>query len=317
MGSIRIENLTKVYSGSLVAVDHLSLNVPHGSVLGFLGPNGAGKTTTAKILTNLVSPTSGTAYINDIEVRKEPKVALSDVGSVVESPEFYPQLTPVRILRFLGQLRGMDDVLIRSRTTELLKEFKLSDRADSRVGGFSKGMKQRLALAQALLHEPTVLILDEPTSGLDPTGMVHIRGILKTLRSMKITILLNSHMLNEVQEICDSIALIDHGRLLLYDDIENLKQISKSCIIEVEFATAPSPEVRGRINELDGIISVESLSPTIFRISCSNGDVANRHNILRLLMSLGLSVSSFVPRGPSLESIYLDRIAESEAEQYD
>ena len=199
---IEIENLVKDYRGGFRAVDSLTLKVPHKAFLGFLGPNGAGKTTTIKVLTNMLVATSGKASLNGIDVMTDPKMALSDVGAVVETPEFYPYLTPIETLEYLGQLRGMSMTDIRRRSKEVLDVVKMTEWQDKRIGKFSKGMKQRLAIAQALLHEPSVIILDEPTSGLDPRGMFEMREVLRELKKGDYTVFMSSHLMNEVQEVC-------------------------------------------------------------------------------------------------------------------
>ena len=196
---IVIKDLTKDFNG-FRAVDRLNLVVKKNSFTGFLGPNGAGKTTTIKILTNLLRATSGSAELNGIDVTKRPKQALASVGAVVETPEFYPYLTPERMLQYLGELRGMSSVDIKRRSKEVLEAVRMTEWADKKLGKFSKGMKQRVALAQAMLHEPSVIILDEPTSGLDPRGMVEMREVLNELKKEDYTVLMSSHLLNEVQD---------------------------------------------------------------------------------------------------------------------
>jgi len=220
--SITIENLSKYYNGFL-ALDKLSLKVKKNEDVALVGPNGAGKTTALKILCGLIRPSSGTAYINGINVIEERERALSKVGAIIETPEFYPFLTPNEILSYLGRLRGMNGRELRSRINEVLKLVKLDEWAKVRIEKFSRGMKQRLALAQALLHDPPILILDEPTLGLDPRGMVDIREILKEARKEK-TVFFASHMLAEVVQVCDKVALIDRGRLLVYDSIARLRK---------------------------------------------------------------------------------------------
>ena len=221
MEPIVIEHLSKKYR-EYVAVNDLSLTVERGVCVGYLGPNGAGKTTTIKVLTNLLRASSGKAYLNGIDVIHHPIAALDGVGAVVETPEFYPQLTPDECLSYVGTIRGMSGEAIAERSHAVLDQVKLLEVADKRTGQFSKGMKQRLAIAQALLHEPSILILDEPTSGLDPRGMVEVREIIKGLIKTNITILMSSHLLYEVQEVCDKVAIIDRGSLLTYDSVTNL-----------------------------------------------------------------------------------------------
>jgi ABC-2 type transport system ATP-binding protein len=195
--AIITENLTKNF-GNFTAVNELNLRIEHGVCVGFLGPNGAGKTTTIKILTSMLRATKGNAYIEGVDVATDPKGALSRVGSVVETPEFYPYLTPVETLTYLGKIRGVDSRTLPGRIEQVIEEVRLQNWKDKRIGKFSKGMKQRLAIAQSLLHEPPILILDEPTSGLDPRGMVEVREIIKLLKGAGRTIFMSSHLLFEV-----------------------------------------------------------------------------------------------------------------------
>ncbi|MBR5998847.1 MAG: ABC transporter ATP-binding protein, partial [Candidatus Methanomethylophilaceae archaeon] len=178
---IEIVNLRREF-GAFVAVDDLNLSIKRNSFTGLLGPNGAGKSTTLKILTNLIHATSGSAYLNGIDVVKDPSGALADVGTVVETPEFYPYLTPRQTLKYIGEIIGMSSESIKAQTEEILEKVKMEAWGDKKLGTFSKGMRQRIALGQALLNEPKVIILDEPTSGLDPRGMAEMREILKNLR---------------------------------------------------------------------------------------------------------------------------------------
>jgi len=220
--SIVIEGLSKYYD-SFLALDNLSLKVKKNEDIALLGPNGAGKTTTLKLLCGLLRPSSGTAYINGVNVMEERERAISKVGAMLETPEFYPFLTPNETLSYLGRLRGMSGQELKSRIDEVIKLVRLEGWAKVRIGKFSRGMKQRLALAQALLHDPPILILDEPALGLDPRGMMEVRAILKKAKKEK-TILLASHLITEVVQVCDKVALIDHGHLLVYDSIPRLKR---------------------------------------------------------------------------------------------
>src|SRR6059036_3565853 len=177
---VHLEGLGKDY-GHFTALKSLDLTVPQGTSLGFLGPNGAGKSTTIKIMTNLIRPSRGRAVLFGIEVRQEPTRALARIGAVIETPEFYGYLTPLETLAYVGRLRRMARKDITARSEAVLKEVRLGEWAGHRIQEFSKGMKQRLAIAQALLHEPDLLVLDEPTSGLDPRGMAEIRDLIKSL----------------------------------------------------------------------------------------------------------------------------------------
>src|SRR6059036_1092450 len=177
---VHLEGLRKEY-GHFTALKVLDLTVREGTSLGFLGPNGAGKSTTIKIMTRLIRPSRGQATLFGLDVQREPTRALTRVGAVIETPEFYGYLSPLETLAYVGRLRRMARSDIAARSEAVLKEVRLGEWATHRIQEFSKGMKQRLAIAQALLHEPDLLVLDEPTSGLDPRGMAEIRDLLKSL----------------------------------------------------------------------------------------------------------------------------------------
>jgi len=223
---IVIENLTKYYN-KFLALNNLSLTVPANENVGLLGPNGAGKSTTLKILCGLLRASSGTAYIDGVDVSTKPEKALAKIGAIVETPEFYSFLTPEETLGYLGRLRGMDGDHLKSRIKEVIKQVRLEEWSKVKIEKFSRGMKQRLGLAQTLLHDPPVLILDEPGLGLDPRGVVEFRAIIEKAGQEK-TIFFASHQLTEVTQICKQVAIIDHGRLLAFDSIATLKKKYKS-----------------------------------------------------------------------------------------
>jgi ABC-2 type transport system ATP-binding protein len=306
---IVIENLTKDFN-DFKAVDSLNLTVKKKSFVGFLGPNGAGKTTTIKILTNLLFASGGRAYINGVDVTKEPKKALASVGAVVETPEFYPYLTPLETLEYLGTLRGMSHKYIERRSREVLETVKMTDWSETRIGKFSKGMKQRLAIAQAIIHEPHVLILDEPTSGLDPRGMVEVRNILKDLRRGDYTIFMSSHLLNEVQEICESVALIDHGKLLAYGPVATLVESTGSKDIEVRVLQPLDSYMIDRISHFDGVERIVPGEARQYTVTFK-GKEEDQARLLSDLQMLGIRIVSFRETGIGLESLYMSLIKES------
>ena len=219
---IVIENLSKYYN-KFLALDNLCLRVEENENVGLLGPNGAGKSTTLKILCGLIRSSSGAAYIDGINVAEKPEQALSRIGAIVETPEFYPFLTPEETLSYLGRLRGMRGDGLRHRIKEVIDLVRLEEWVTVKIEKFSRGMKQRLAVAQALLHDPPILILDEPGLGLDPKGVVEFREIIAGMGKEK-TVLFASHQLVEVAQICNQVALIDHGKLLAYDSIAELEK---------------------------------------------------------------------------------------------
>jgi ABC-2 type transport system ATP-binding protein len=223
---IVIENLTKYYN-KFLALKELSLTVPANENVGLLGPNGAGKSTTLKILCGLIRASSGTAYIDGVDVSTKPEQALAKIGAIVETPEFYSFLTPEETLGYLGRLRGMGGDHLKQRIKEVIKQVRLEDWSKVKIEKFSRGMKQRLGLAQTLLHDPPVLILDEPGLGLDPRGVVEFRDIIEKAGKEK-TIFFASHQLTEVSQVCNQVAIIDHGKLLAYDSIAALEKKYKS-----------------------------------------------------------------------------------------
>ena len=219
---IVIDNLTKYYN-KFLALDNLCLRVGENKNIGLLGPNGAGKSTTLKILCGLIRPSSGAVYIDGISMARKPEQALSRIGAIIETPEFYPFLTPTETLSYLGRLRGMRGDRLKSRIKEVTRLVGLEEWTAVKIEKFSRGMKQRLALAQALLHDPPVLILDEPALGLDPRGVVEFREIIEGVGKEK-TVFFASHQLLEVAQICQEVAIIDHGKLLTYDNIAQLEK---------------------------------------------------------------------------------------------
>jgi ABC-2 type transport system ATP-binding protein len=218
---IVIENLSKYYN-KFRALDGLSLAVPENENVGLLGPNGAGKSTTLKIMCGLLNASSGTVHIHGVDVGRKPEQALSRIGAIVETPEFYPFFTPEETLSYLGRLRGMRGDGLRQRIKEVIRLVRLDEWLKVKIGKFSRGMKQRLALAQAMLHDPPVLILDEPALGLDPRGVVEFREIIGEVGKER-TVFFASHQLVEVTQICNQVAIIDHGHLLVYDSIAQLE----------------------------------------------------------------------------------------------
>jgi len=307
--AIVTEGLTKYY-GKLLALDDLGLSIERGHCVGFLGPNGAGKSTTIKLLCNLIHPTRGRAYVNGYDASKDSKKALRDVGAIVEVPEFYPYLNAVETLSYLGRIRGLTSTTLRERTADVLELVKLSEWSGMKIAKFSRGMKQRLGVAQAILHDPSILILDEPSLGLDPRGTYETREILKSLVKRGKTIFLASHMLHEVQEVCDSVALINKGKLLAYDRVESLERIFRAQKIEVETVSPPKQKQVDRIEELKAVRSI-SVEKNHFVIGFDGNDVERADLLAMLVRDLGLQVVSFKPSTEALEEIYLQLIKEA------
>ena len=293
-------NLTKKYA-NFYALRNLNLRVEGSKCIGYLGPNGAGKTTTLKLFTNLLRPTSGDAIINGYDVKREPKKALEDVGTLIETPNFYPHLTPMEILSMVCEIRGVPKKEIK----ESLKKVRLYEWRDKKVGKFSKGMLQRLSLASAMVTNPSILILDEPTTGMDPQGMKEIREIIKELKKEGILIFMSSHLLPEVTYVCDEVAMINRGRLILYDSIDNIGKEFSSQSVVVEFLS-PVKDIR-EIENIDNIRAVTGISSYKLRISFSGG-AEKQYEILSTLIKQGYKVISFQSESLALEEAYVKLI---------
>ena len=307
---IIIENLTKTY-GKFTAVDDLSFSVKKGSFTGLLGPNGAGKSTTLKIVSNLTRATYGSVYLNGVEISANPKKALTGVGTVVETPEFYTYLTPNETFQYIGKVLGMSKETIASETSEILEKIKMTEWSDKKIGTFSKGMRQRIALGQALINSPGIIILDEPTSGLDPRGMAEIREILKELkRNEDLTVLMSSHLLHEVSDLCDRVAMVNQGKLLVNDEMENVigpKGVRK---IEIKLVNIPTTEDLERLQKLSNVLGIETTGKKEIEIKLKGG-IAEQAQLLDEVSSLKLQVYSLSESENSLEASYLDLIKES------
>jgi len=303
------ERLCKNYS-NFTALNDLNLSVSANTCLGFLGPNGAGKSTTIKILTGLIKPSSGRAIISGFDVTKDFKHALSRVGLVVETPEFYPQLSPFEILDYFGSLRGISKNNIKTRSKEVLEMVKMTDWAKKKIGQFSKGMRQRIALAASLLHDPDLIILDEPTSGLDPRGIIEVRELIKSLKKEGKTIFMSSHLLHETQEICDQVALIDQGKLLHYGPVNLEDNSLVNSKIFIELIEQPTNHQIDEISQLKSVHEISCESPSNLFVEFQGG-LEDRANLLKFLQETGLRVVTFRTLDSQLEKLYMHIISES------
>jgi len=233
--AIAVSELTKCY-GELLAVDQINFTVKKGEVFGFLGPNGAGKTTTINMLTGVTKPTSGSAFISGFDVKQEPTKAKELVGVVPEVSFLYDEMTAWDNLNFSAKLHSVPEKKRGSLAHELLRLFGLYERRNDRVGTFSGGMKKRLMIATALIHEPDILFLDEPTTGLDVQSARQIRELIKELNKKGTTVFLTTHYIEEADQLCQRIAIINRGKIITVDTPEELKNtVKKENIIEVSF----------------------------------------------------------------------------------
>ena len=241
MNAIRTEGLTKRYK-DVIALDDLALEVPEHCVFGFLGPNGAGKTTTVKLLTGFSRATSGKAWVAGESVAENPLALRRKIGFLPDVPAFYDWMTGSEFLGFIGRCHGLGKVAIQARIPEVLEIVELRKAGNRRVGGYSRGMRQRLGLAQALLNDPKVLFLDEPTSALDPIGRREVLELILKLRETT-TIFMSTHILSDVERVCDHVGIIDRGRLVTVSTVDALQRKYARSTFEIEFFEDPGPFV--------------------------------------------------------------------------
>ncbi len=290
--AIATEGLTKRY-GSLLAVDHLNLTVERGEIFGFLGPNGAGKTTTMRMLLGLISPTSGTARVLGLDIRHHLPEILARTGSIIENPTFYPYLSGRNNLRAVARLTGTPE----NRIQPVLDLMDLTDSANRSFKSYSLGMKQRLAVGAALLASPDLLILDEPANGLDPAGIVEMRALMKRLKDEGHTVIISSHVLHEIEQICDRIAILSHGKVVVQGDVTSLLAGN---VLEVEIDAAERAEA-----VLREIPWIEEVSRSGQRLTV-HADPSRAADINRTLAEQGLYLSELRVREQSLEQYFLD-----------
>ncbi|MFW9848166.1 MAG: ABC transporter ATP-binding protein [Candidatus Thorarchaeota archaeon] len=308
MEEVTISNLTKKF-GELIAVNEMNLEVPAGTIFGLLGPNGAGKSTTTRVLSTLLRPTSGTAYVGGYNVLEEPVKIREMTGVLPEEANhtIYESMTAYENLRYFARLYDVAEEAIDPAIKELLEFMELWDRKDDRAGELSTGNRQRLALCRALLHEPTVLLLDEPTSALDPVASKRVRELILNLSSKyKQTFFINSHNLGEVQRICDKIAIIDHGKILLSGNTEELRATLRG---KQQYRML----VRGEITEAEkiakGLNFVKSVETEIDTLLLEiENPMDNNSKLLKSMLDGGVNVIELAEDEASLEDLYLDVI---------
>ena len=292
---VAAQKLVKRY-GELVAVDHVDLNVDTGDVYGYLGPNGAGKTTSLRMLLGLIRPTGGSVRLFGRDPLIDGARALDGVAGFVEGPRFYPYLSGRRNLRLLADYDGGN---ANGRLEEVLELVDLRDRAKDRVGGYSHGMRQRLGIAASLLRSPRLLLLDEPTTGLDPAGMRDMRALVKRLAGEGITVLLSSHLLSEVEELCNRVAIIRSGRIVYEGSLAEL------------MATAHAG-YRLRTSDPARAVAICLAQPGVRDVRLEDDAVrfaAEEDTVAALSIALGeakVGITSLVPQAATLEELFLD-----------
>lgn len=292
--AIETRNLCRAFGG-VTAVDGIDLTVPEGSVFGFLGPNGAGKTTSIRMLLGLIAPDAGEIHLNGCNLARNRSEALSGVGAIVESPALYPNLTGREILTLTARLSGRPI----KQGLEALERVSLVNAMDRKVSGYSLGMRQRLALARAMMGQPRLLILDEPTNGLDPAGIADMRALICDLPSLiGATVFLSSHLLSEIEHMATHCALLDHGRLVFQDQLEKLSDAAPAgLLIETDKPVALVQRF------LEQNIMAERDGDQVRAPISLNAE--ERLALVKALLDDGIGVSALRVEKPTLESLFL------------
>lgn len=306
-----VRDLVKKY-GNFLAVDHLNMEVERGQIYGFIGPNGAGKTTTMKIIATLLAPTSGRVEVDGIDVFEAPLKAREKIGYMPDFFGVYDNLKVMEYLDFYGSAYGIEYSKRRKIAQDLLELVGLSDKKDAYVDTLSRGMKQRLCLARCLIHNPELLILDEPASGMDPRARVEIKAILKELKNMGKTILISSHILSEVAEICDTIGIIDRGRLVIQGSVEQIMQrITGKTLVRMKV-----------IRDIEKAVSLLKEQPMVIGVVqegqelevASKGDDEDLWQLLRTLVNSNIPIVSFRKVEGNLEQIFMEVTSDEEVD---
>jgi ABC-2 type transport system ATP-binding protein len=308
---IKVENLTKYY-GERLAVDNISFSVDKGEIVGFLGPNAAGKTTTMRILTGFLAPTRGEAWISGYSILSNSLEARQHTGYFAESVPLYSDMTVRNYLDFLGKLRGLDKKKLKTRIDAVVELCHLQEYIDVIIGKMSKGYRQRVGIAQAIIHEPDVLIMDEPTVGIDPLQVAGTRQIIKDL-GKEHTVLLSTHILPEVSMTCQRVIIINDGKIVAEDRIENLSSVVSGVRRFRLEVTGPSKQIMERLRRVPGILKL-SFDGSKYLLECSAGQDP-RSKITEAIVQGGWTLLSLETVEMSLEDVFLKLTAEKEKKE--
>jgi ABC-2 type transport system ATP-binding protein len=302
---IRVSGLTKDY-GSRRAIDNLSFNIEKGEIVGFLGPNGAGKTTTMRIMSGYIPPTDGEVNIGGFDIVNNSLDVRRIVGYLPESVPLYPDMSVFDFLVYLGNLRHIKGV--EERVFEVLELLKMVERAEGYISNLSKGMRQRIGLAQALLHRPEVLILDEPTIGLDPSQIIEVRNLIKEI-GKEHTVLLSTHILPEAQQVCNRIIIINRGHIVAEDTTEHLQsQISGAQKVKLRIRGSVDDALQ-KVKVIPGVLSANSVSGNLIEFEATQADEISPV-VVKGLVHSGFDILELQPVNISLEEIFLQLIKE-------
>lgn len=312
---IQVQDLTKKYSRNL-AVDHISFEVQKGEIVGFLGPNGAGKTTTMRMLTCFLPPSLGTANVAGFDILEQPLDVKKRVGYLPETPPLYLEMETVEYLQFVGKLKGLRGEELSKRVNYVSERCSITDVCKKLLGKLSKGYRQRVGLAQAIIHNPNVLILDEPTAGLDPKQINETRDLIRSLAGDH-TIILSTHILPEVEQTCEKVIIINKGRLVATDSVENLQARARgaeSMLVEIagRNGNLDSATVRSRLERVSGVsrVSLKNTRDSLatFEVESQKGFV--RGDLARAVVESGWDLNELRPTAVSLEEIFLQLTAQ-------
>jgi ABC-2 type transport system ATP-binding protein len=308
---INVKELTKRYARN-TAVDHISFEVAKGQIVGFLGPNGAGKTTTMRILTCFMPPSSGTATVAGFDVLEHPMEVKKRIGYLPETPPLYPEMETAEYLKFVGQLKGLSGAELQKRVDYVCERCSVVDVRNKLLGKLSKGYRQRVGLAQAIIHNPDVLVLDEPTAGLDPKQINETRDLIKSLAGSH-TIILSTHILPEVEQTCEQVVIINKGKLVATDSVRNLQARARgaeSIVLEVagrNGSLEPS-SVQQKLERVSGVSRVlckqQVDSRVVFEIESQKGRLV-RGDLARAVVESGWDLNELRPAAMSLEEVFL------------
>ena len=303
MGSIvEVRGLTKRFD-ELVAVNDVSFAIQEGEVYGLLGPNGAGKTTTISMVSCLIEPTSGAITVDGHDSVREPGALKAALGVVPQEVALYPTLTAAENLRFWGSMYGLRGDALKRAVADALELAGLADRAKERVEKYSGGMKRRINIAAGILHKPRVLLMDEPTVGIDPQSRNHILETVKDLNAAGMTVLYTSHYMEEVEYLCDRIAIMDHGVIIAEGTLNELRDVVGGMDVVAVKVAGATPEVLERVRAIEGVEGVESTDDALEVLTRSSGSIMGR--LVSTLESEGAHVTSVSVTEPNLESVFL------------
>ena len=305
---IEVSHLTKRY-GDFTAVDDLSFTIGEGQVYGFLGPNGAGKSTTMNIMTGCLSPSGGTVKIGGFDILEQPEAAKRLIGYLPEQPPLYMNETPVEYLRFVGEAKGLRGAALRAQIEKAVESTRLESVRNNLIGTLSKGYRQRVGIAQALLGEPSVIILDEPTVGLDPLQIIEIRDLIRELRREH-TVILSSHILSEVQTVCEKVLIISKGKLVAFDTPENLEKLlgAQTAVFHVRASKETAAEIlRGVSGVADWTAEIDGDALSV-QAQLSDGESAESvcGALTLAFAAKGLPVLEMQRRRANLEDVFLE-----------